>query len=88
MIQLLISCDSSNACLHFGILHSFVFNIYCRSLNYGAMGVVMGHELTHGFDDQGQFQVTCGGQSLTTLVAYSYPPEVATYHIYSEQLRT
>lgn len=27
---------------------------YPRSLNYGAMGVVMGHELTHGFDDQGR----------------------------------
>lgn len=22
-------------------------------MNYGAMGVVVGHELTHGFDDQG-----------------------------------
>ncbi|XP_030755230.1 endothelin-converting enzyme homolog isoform X3 [Sitophilus oryzae] len=25
-----------------------------ESLNYGAMGVVMGHELTHAFDDQGR----------------------------------
>ena len=39
-----------------GILQPPFFNRARRSraVNYGAIGMVMGHELTHGFDDEGR----------------------------------
>jgi endothelin-converting enzyme/putative endopeptidase len=38
-----------------GILQSpFYSNEASDAVNYGAVGVVIGHELTHGFDDQGR----------------------------------
>ena len=38
-----------------GILQAPFYDVsYPKSLNFGAMGVVMGHELTHAFDDQGR----------------------------------
>jgi len=38
-----------------GILQQPFFNTsYPHSMNYGGIGLVMGHELTHGFDNQGR----------------------------------
>ncbi|XP_014279943.3 endothelin-converting enzyme homolog [Halyomorpha halys] len=38
-----------------GILQAPFYDInHQQALNFGAMGVVMGHELTHAFDDQGR----------------------------------
>ena len=42
---------------HFGyeITSSMFKEIYSRAINYGAAGSLIGHEIMHGFDDQGAF---------------------------------
>lgn len=42
-----------------GILQSPFYDMENpNSLNFGGMGVVMGHELTHAFDDQGEYFIS------------------------------
>ena len=47
--------SSNEICFPAGILQSPYFNPEADdACNYGAIGVVIGHEMTHGFDDQGR----------------------------------
>ena len=46
---------SNEICFPAGILQPPFFNFDADdAVNYGAIGVVIGHEMTHGFDDQGR----------------------------------
>ncbi|MDE6771817.1 MAG: M13 family metallopeptidase, partial [Muribaculaceae bacterium] len=49
------SPTSNEICFPAGILQAPYFSLDADdALNYGAIGVVIGHEMTHGFDDQGR----------------------------------
>ena len=46
---------TNEICFPAGILQKPYFDLTADdALNYGAIGVVIGHEMTHGFDDQGR----------------------------------
>jgi putative endopeptidase len=46
---------TNEICFPAGILQYPFFDMYADdAFNYGAIGVVIGHEMTHGFDDQGR----------------------------------
>merc|ERR1711973_220752 len=47
-----------------GILQGVFFNSQApRYMNFGAIGMVIGHEITHGFDDRGRQYDGTGSQS-------------------------
>lgn len=46
---------TNEICFPAGILQRPFFDMHADdAYNYGAIGVVIGHEMTHGFDDQGR----------------------------------
>lgn len=47
--------STNEICFPAGILQPPFFDMHADdAVNYGAIGVVIGHEMTHGFDDQGR----------------------------------
>lgn len=55
MVNAYYNPTSNEICFPAGFLQAPLFDINSdAAANYGAVGVVIGHEMTHGFDDQGR----------------------------------
>lgn len=55
MVNAYYNPTTNEICFPAGILQPPFFDMYADdAVNYGAIGVVIGHEMTHGFDDQGR----------------------------------
>lgn len=55
MVDAFYSYDKNGIFVPAGILQKpFFSTTYRAARNYGAIGTILGHEMTHGFDDQGR----------------------------------
>ncbi|XP_012274418.1 neprilysin-4 isoform X2 [Orussus abietinus] len=70
-----------------GILHPPFYGNGLESINYGAMGAIMGHELTHGFDDQGLSQIRRERQSQTVVERRDAAPLLREGRMYHRAIR-